>query len=105
MARATVSVAGALLGIGRFVLGTGATRIKRILVCADNGGSGIRDQVRANAGLDTVDGGNGDNGYDTLDAQDGNRDFVYCGPGTADVAIADEVDDVVGCEFGGVALT
>jgi hypothetical protein len=40
----------------------------------------------------------GDEGNDTLNARDGARDRVDCGPGRRDVAVVDRRDRVKGCE-------
>ena len=66
------------------------------------------DTVRADKGADSVDGGGGNDtiigglggdlllggaGYDTIQARDGTRDRVRCGP-NFDVVLADKGDDV-----------
>jgi Ca2+-binding RTX toxin-like protein len=78
-----------------------------------------RDEIRAYAGDDALRGGDGaDNliagigedivrggdGNDVIDAQNDDRDLIFCGPGDFDVAQIDAfLDDVDDCEFvGGV---
>jgi uncharacterized delta-60 repeat protein len=59
-----------------------------------NGGSG-NDVLRAGAGRNVLRGGSGSDG---LDARNGRRDVVNCGPGT-DRVVADMGDRVTGCEI------
>ena len=57
-------------------------------------GRGGNDQIVGGRGRDILWGGDGN---DTIVSRDGSRDIVYCGAGW-DVAIADRLDTVRGCE-------
>ena len=59
-----------------------------------DGGFG-RDVLRAGGGRNRLHGGAGN---DVLDAVNGRRDIVNCGPGRRDVSRADAVDVVMRCE-------
>lgn len=67
------------------------------------GGRG-RDVLDGGAGNDRLVGGydadvmRGGPGNDTLTSRGGGRDRVDCGPGKRDVAYADRVDRLNGCE-------
>jgi RTX calcium-binding nonapeptide repeat (4 copies) len=57
-------------------------------------GDGGADRLRGGEGPDFLFGGGGNDG---LDARDGERDLVDCGPGE-DVAAAEQVDRTIGCD-------
>ena len=59
-----------------------------------HGGDG-NDHMRGDQGSDHISGGPGN---DTIDARDGTRDVVDCGPGKKDTVLADKLDRVRGCE-------
>ncbi|HEX5610446.1 MAG TPA: polysaccharide deacetylase family protein [Solirubrobacterales bacterium] len=60
-----------------------------------NGGAGA-DELTGGPGSDTLRGGPG---ADVILARDGRADAIECGPGDADVAVADDIDAVgVSCE-------
>ena len=55
------------------------------------------DLVRGDKGNDTITGGPG---HDIVEAADGMRDLIYCGPGTRDRVYYDRnLDRFRGCEF------
>ena len=58
-------------------------------------GSPSGDVLSGGGAADRLEGGGGD---DTLDARGGGADFVDCGEGDADLARADDSDQVVNCE-------
>jgi Ca2+-binding RTX toxin-like protein len=67
------------------------------------GGSG-NDTLVGGAGNDKLDGGSGVNSYnggpgnDTINARNGKRETIDCGPGKKDSATVDKADTVRGCE-------
>ncbi|MFL5828350.1 MAG: thrombospondin type 3 repeat-containing protein, partial [Solirubrobacteraceae bacterium] len=67
------------------------------------GGAG-NDRLAGGPGNDTLTGGPGINSYlggpgdDVINARNGRKDAVDCGPGKHDLAIVDHADKVKGCE-------
>jgi phospholipase C len=58
-------------------------------------GGADNDRLTGGAGTNSYDGGSGD---DTINARNGKRETVDCGPGKRDLAIVDKADRVKGCE-------
>jgi hemolysin type calcium-binding protein len=76
-------------------------------------GGGGNDRLLGNRGNDTLAGGTGNDrlaggrgrdslrgggGNDLISSRDGRRETVRCGPGRADIALADRQDRLIGCE-------
>ncbi len=95
------------------ILGKGGNDVIKGLRFSDKlyGGNGA-DTLYGNRGGDRIFGGSGEDrvyggyGDDEIDVQDGQRDFVDCGPGFDIVTLDEETDDgrpdrVINCEAGG----